>query len=380
MRLLVACIAFSVGCGFKSEPCHNDQGVSTDDAAAPPDGPQPPVIDFAGLDLTGVDLAQPPGSCAPPLLLVALRSTAGTGLSGGHVMRVPLPGGVPDPVNCPDLTDRGFLPDPETVGWFTFNSRAYVAVGSHRVLNLIDVATDQGLWMQMPTEPSPDAVDIFPLVDANETLIGVGWDVNSSTGEIDVLYGFHFDNTVAPFHVKLDNVMWPSGTVEGMTQDPMNPGRLLQLDDLSSQVSAASEIDPFAAPPKKFTPAYVNYPPSTYLTSISSLRANGVNRSAWVLSRQTSPPTDGVFYLNDTTGRANQSPQGPVTCPGHTCKYIHAVPDPTVATGLIAICEPQLGGARQVLRWRSDDTQTCDVVVDDSTLNSLGIMRLAIAQ
>lgn len=305
-----------------------------------------------------------PADCTGLHLLVAVEDVSNTGASG-RVLRFALREELPLP-RCPDLTAGGeMVPQPLAVAWIDPHR---VAVASTEAVQLVDPEDDSLTWTAAHSNLWPN--DAFRLEtprgrrpavafsnfgmssDIREVRVyddagGIAWDWLGNGGELPIGLG-----------------------VTSMTQSPVHTDRMLALKPSDY---AAAEIDPWSGT-AALDPPYVTTHEGLVLDSIYALEAGGQNRLVWTGREQD---VSHVYYERDTGGQGGFDISLPVDCEGRACTFVHAVPDPTLRTRLIGLCEEDQDFAtRRIVRFRPSANE-CDVLFEAASLPDPQASRLA---
>lgn len=364
LALVVVCVSGSA--------CLPDFGVFASDDGAPPsdgDGDTDADVD-ADADTDADGDAAGGGPCPFPYLMVAVE-----GYYGGRsrVARLSLGDEV---ARCADLTGRGDLDAAlRAVAWVDQGGpEGAVAVATDSRLVLIDAAQDRILWSAPASYGAGWPSDVFALVSpSGDALVAFTW-LSANTSDLRGLYSF--DRATGEAR---GDYTW-TGTGPGTpfqignaaaTASPFGPSSFMSFRGNSPDY-AAQEVNPFTL--ERTEPPYVLWPAEGNIQTIYSFYADGLFRTAWVDGGQSSGAAPGVRYLYDTTGASEQRPGGPVRCSNVACAFEHAVPDPTLNTRLLAICETE-DGVASVVRFKSTDTE-CEVVLSEPDLGTPDELRL----
>lgn len=313
------------------------------------------------------------GPCPVPHLLVSVEDVRG---GPGRVLRFALRDELPLE-RCGDLTARGqMLGQPFTLAWIDEHR---VAVASTNGVQLVDPEDDSLTWNAPHDALWPN--DAFRI----ETPEGVrrlaiaysNW--GGVSGEIRSVR--LYDDAGGVLREMFGNGgELPIGLgVASMTQSPVHPDWMLAVKPGSY---AAGEIDPWT-PAAHTDPAWVMDREGTVLESIFGLAAppsldappeEVQNRIAWVGRDEAG---SHVHYVLGGDGTPGVGVSLPLDCEGRACTFVHAVPDPSMNTRLLALCEEDGDFAtRRVVRFRSTATE-CEVVFEAGTMPAPGDHRLA---
>jgi hypothetical protein len=158
--------------------------------------------------------------------------------------------------------------------------------------------------------------------------------------------------------------------VTSMTQSPLHHDRMLAMKD---STYSAAEVDPWAQV-AYVEPPYVTLREGAVLESVFGLEADAQNRVAWVGHDERG---SHVHYVLDPDGASGRGLSMPLDCEGRACTFVHAVPDPSLNTRLIALCEEDGDyRARRVVRFRST-AEECEVLFEAGAMPDALDHRLA---
>src|SRR5262249_37427039 len=111
---------------------------------------------------------------------------------------------------------------------------------------------------------------------------------------------------------------------------------------------------------------------SAILQTLYALDDGAQLRIAWTGAPNTSQ-RNSLYYLQGGTAIG-----GAIPCNNMTCDFVHAVPDPTLNTRYLAICDVGTT-VRSVVRFKTTDN-TCETILDGATLPNKMLRRLAVEQ
>jgi len=356
VRCLFALCALAIvggGCGFERSMQLFDGG---DDQAIDGDGGN------GNADLAILDGGYEPG-CPRPQLLIGVENLNQSSNAPGRVLRFSLAasGAL---TACPTLSAQGALPhQPMAVAFLPPDAVAAATRDGLWVLGLDDVPRYTRAGSDLP-------IDVFPIIEGTEQLAAVGyWNAGSSSPVIDRVEVQR--DSGPPVHTfRTNSAGFPlSFGVRSMTQSPLDPGRLLALENPSvGNPQAGADVDPFTNTKQ----GYVAYPAGRDLISVSSIVTAGLRRTVWVAA-----DLNAIFYVRDQGASIPLS--GPIKCTTQTCNLVHAVPDPTDPVRFLALCEQAASVERSVVRFSSTGG-TCDVVYNGALAGAnTRLSRLAIA-
>jgi hypothetical protein len=314
-------------------------------------------------DLAILDGGIEPG-CPRPQLFVGVENLNQSSSAPGRVLRFSLAANG-DTTPCSTLTAQGTLPpQPMAVAFIPPDAVAAATRDGLWVIGLDDVARYTRAGSDLP-------IDVFPLIAGNgEQLVAVGyWNGASSEPVIDRVEALR-DASPPVYTWQTNSVGFPlSFGVRSMTHSPLDPGRILALENASvTSPQAAADVDPFANSKN----GYVAYPAGRDLRSIYSIVTAGLRRTVWV-----SADLNAIFYVRDQGGGIPLS--GPIKCVNRTCNLIHAVPDPTDPVRFLALCETPASVVRDVVRFSSTGG-ACDIIYTGTNAGAnTRLSRLAIA-
>jgi hypothetical protein len=354
----------SLGCGFQAVPNPLTQ-------------PDLLGVDFAGADFAvSNDLSVPPGAdlaapsdlstatpCNGPLLLVTVENLQNPPQTGGKVVAMSLGDGTNPPAACRTFTAQGLMtPQPFSVAMVG----GKLAVEGIEHLQLIDPQNDVIIWSK-PAGSTDFPVDVFALKHPDgRDVVAAGW---ASTGTsppwaIARVDAWALDGS----SIKswgLNGTDLPLGlSILGMSSYPENPTHLLANDPINHQW--AWDVDPWSASKVALFGESSGYPISIYAVMWMTEM-----RTAWL----DSSGNTAVIYNNDANG---PSLLGPIACMG--CMLLHVVPDPTLNTRFLGLCDGPGVDTRRVVRWKSTGG-TCDTVLEGAQYGSLSrLSRLGISQ
>lgn len=355
------------GCGFhavgKGDMTAGDMGVTQDLAGADLTGV---VFDLAGADFTGfVD------TCPAPRLLVGVENLTSGATKGGRVARVSLAAGMAQP--CLTLGGQGLI-GAHVIAVAAFDGA--VAAAAYDGLYVIDPGADVVQWSKpnnYGTRIGP--FDAFTLQKpTGAPLIAVSYGDTTSTGagirNIDVFDASGAPATAMQWCIQGASCMaLPlSLSIYSMAANPAKPSHLLALD--GSTNVAAWDVDPWTPAKTQYVGAYSEPLATVYAVAVSP----AVRHIVWFDNN-----TGGAIQYASDTGTGAPTLRGPVKCSSGCPTILDAVPDPTAASGFLALCEGATRDKRQVVRV--SDIGNCSVVLDGAQFGSLSTLtRLAIGQ
>jgi hypothetical protein len=241
-----------------------------------------------------------------------------------------------------------------------------LAVEGREELQLIDSQTDLILWSKA-AGGSDVALDVFPLKhpDGRDVVAAAwSWSGSSPPWAIQRVDGWAADGTFIKSWT-LNGTDLPLGlNVLGMTQHPKTPQHILAVDPVNN--TWAWDVDPWGVSKTALIGSGTGSP-----TSIFADIWQTVMRIAWT----DSSGSTAVIYNNDTFGN---TVAGPIACPG--CTLLHVVPDPTLNTRFLGLCDGPGVDTRRVVVFKSTGG-TCDTVLEGAQFGSLSrLSRLGIGQ
>jgi hypothetical protein len=363
------------GCGFQSIQNINSDAGS--DLSIPPgsDLAIPPGADLAippGSDLAippGADLAIPPGAdlshpdlaklpCNNPLLLVSVENL---GSGGGKVAAFSLGDGSNPPSQCNVFSAQGNMTaQPRSVAMVA----GKLAVEGVDAVQLIEPASDTLLWSKANNN-TDFPFEVFALGNPdNSTDVAAVWASTSvATTEAHRFDAWSLSGSlVRSWTLNTGDIPLGLGIV-GMTSFPGTPTHLLAADPGHGE--EAWDVDPWAATKTSFIGTSQGSPVSIFADTYM-----GNLRIAWT----DTSGTTGVIYHNDP----NSGLFGPISCA--SCTLLHVVPDPTLNTRFLGLCDGPSPSARRVVRFESTGG-SCDDIFDGAAFGTQSrLSRLGISQ
>lgn len=352
----------AAGCGFHA--------VGKGDLAVT--GPDAGDVDLAGADLFGVvpDLAGAGSTCPRPQLLAGIENRSAGAQSGGRIARVSLAGGGAQP--CATLSGQGLIgASPLAVGAFG----GYVAAGTLAGLYAIDPASDVVAWSKPNNYGNGiGPFDVFGLQSpSGKPIIAVSYgDLTSSGAGIRNIEAFDAAGNPA------SAMRWciqgtgctglPLGlSIYSMAANPAAPTHLLALDGGSNV--AAWDVDPWAQTRTQYVGAY-----SERLATVYSVAVGATRHLVWFDDNMVG----GAIQWAIDDGSGPPTLRGPVKCASGCATLLDVVPDPTAASGFVALCEGATLDKRTVVRV--SDAGACSVVLDGAQFGSASqLTRLGVA-
>lgn len=303
------------------------------------------------------------GPCPIPHLLVAVEDLRG---GPGRVLRFALGDDLPLE-RCGDLTASGeMIGQPFAVAWVDEHR---VAVATTDGLQVVDPADDSLSWTASHDGLWPN--DAFRL-ETPEGVRRLAVAYSALATPSDIRSVRIYDDGGGVLHDLLGNGgQLPIGLgVSSMTQSPLHHDRMLAAKDSSY---SAAEVDPWAEV-TYVDPPYVTTREGVVLESVFGLEADAQNRVAWVGHDDAG---SHVYYVLDPDGASGRGLSLPLDCEGRQCTFVHAVPDPSLNTRLIALCEEDADYAsRRVVRFRSTANE-CEVLFEAESLPGASDHRLS---
>jgi hypothetical protein len=311
------------------------------------------------------------GSCAPPWLLVSVENLHNGDVGGGRVARWSLASGAAS--SCGALSGQGGIgAQPLAVA----AAGGGVAAVTTDKLYYVDPTDDHVSWSQPIGGGLPNrmAYEAFAMSDASgHPLLVAATALADNPPAVRQLDVFALDGKVAPMtpwciQSTCGHDLGLSTLIEGMTADPVQPTKLLALDDFND-VPALS-VDPVAVTKTKYATSI-----GIAFTRLYATRS-GTNtlRLAWVDGNDA---PNHVYYANDVGGNGTPTIHGPLRCADGSCDTIvHAVPDPSGDGGFFVLCEASGATPRRVVRL---DTNGCSELVNgnafgaQSRMSALGV-------
>jgi hypothetical protein len=241
---------------------------------------------------------------------------------------------------------------PFAVAWVDEHA---VAIASTDGVQMIDPADDSRTWTTTHTNLWPN--DAFRIETPEGRRLAVAYSAHGISDDIRNVHVYEDRGAIAQdFSLNAGDLPLGLG-VYSMTQSPVHHDFFLAMKPIDY---SAAEVDPWANVSYAAEP-FVQTREETALETIFALEADLQNRVAWVGS-------DGegshVYYVLDSTGGPRLGLSSPLDCEGRACTFIHAVPDPSLNTRLIAMCEEDGDYAtRRIVRIRSTSDE-CEVIYE----------------
>ena len=344
------------------------EGTGRADGSAPPAGQCDPPVTC-------------PGACALPWLLASVEDLDGE--CGGRVWRWSLTGEDSDFCACSALDAGGQLPDlPFAVG-VAPPSTVVIAAESASIV-AIDGRNDTVLW-ESPNYPWQPA-DVFAIEDlTGRAMIAVA---GRMRGGRDIRQIDFFDAAIGGEPISRQTNASEGGLplglgVSSVTQSPFDRRWLRAV---KSGTYAAADVDPWND--VRFEdPLHTVDRESFYLDSIHASYDGVFHRTVWTGERTDLPDRpSGVYRIARSDDPGDNRVPLSESCDRFldgrdydvTCEYLHAVADPVLNTGSIALCQHASGERRIVRLGLIGD---CVTVVEQSDVYEGGrISRLALAQ
>lgn len=301
------------------------------------------------------------GPCAVPHLLVGLED-----LRGGHgrVLRFELGDDLPLR-RCGDLTANAqMIGQPFAVAWVDEHR---VAVATTDTVQMIDPADDSLTWTAAHSGLWPN--DAFRIEAPEGRRLAIAYSGFGLSDDIRNVRTYDGAGGVATDWITNGGDLPIGLGVYSMTQSPVHHDRLLVL---KASTYSAAEVDPFAAV-AYLDPPFANLRDGVSLDSIYATE-DAQNRVAWVGHDDQG---SHVYYVLDSTGGPGLGVSLPLDCEGSACTFIHAVPDPSLNTRLIAMCEDDGDYAtRRIVRFRSTADE-CETIFEAGSLPDPSDVRMS---
>jgi hypothetical protein len=321
----------------------------------------------------------PPGcaacDCPLPAVLILVQSLSGSAPTDGGVLVYSLA----TESTCGRLSGGDTLPsDVTAVAWIPPNT---IAVGAQPdVVRGINPRYDQYRWTyDPPCCAGGTPMELFWLQGpSGETLVGAGNVVSYD----EIRYLELLDSAGVPvpgFRWTLNDTSSPLKlglSIYGMKRSPFDPTQVVVYKQ--GTYAAGTIAAPYDGSDVYPTTYYTALPSGTP-DAIGSLRQGQLSRLAWVAGAFSDDP-ESVYFTSDTG--AGPMVAGPLRCDDHCyvpARFWDAVPDPSDATGVLAVCfADETGGRAHVVRM--NQAGECSLIVDGNALPPLQrAVRLDIA-
>lgn len=363
-------------------------GGATDGAGRIGDGGNQ-VGDGGGL--VGDDGGAQPGTCPRPWLLELVGSASGGGTDHAQVVHYSVAGGKLTRCDIPTFDVGGTLPAwPNALGFIP--GAEVIAVGDEVNTYLIDATTGalRGTYKESELQGQNLPRDIFALDDGGNPRIAILYanpfatELSDWADHIEVIddhakkvASWMFGMAQSPLHSIQDDVV-------AMTASPYKASQMLYRCFGDSDAEAITIDAPFDGKPRlPDKPGLWMALPGGVARQIYSPgvpQGKVTTRSwAWTMDAGVNGGSAKIYRANDD-GKG-PSLVGPLDCPAHCPQptyFQHAVPDPTDANAVFAMCDDKQDKAMVV---RIAMGGACDVVDQSQSyvLEHPRFQRLAIA-
>lgn len=325
------------------------------DSGAANDGGVPPGCEIAVTCSSG---------CPMPWLLVGVEDLPGDQNCGGLVLRYALTG-TDSLCSCAPLRGGGDAPAlVRTVGAYPPDT---VVVANEAETVAIDAASDTVVWREPTMAGLPR--DVFALRNAaGAARVAVARE-GTSGGDLRFVESFDARTGENRLTWTLNDGSFPLGlSVASMTQSPFEPTRFFAL---RSDMYASAEVDPITR--VRLDPPHTRSRVDYWLKTVWALYHTPFFHTVWT---GEAVGTSSVFNLQHGDVSSDHGVPLGSRCSNFTCEYLHGVPDPTLNTGMFALC--QAADERRVVRFRSTRTECSEVVLTSALPVSSRITRLGV--
>lgn len=313
--------------------------------------------------------------CPMPWLLASVQDLSARRECGGQVLRVSV--ATERPCVCRSLVAGGALPDvPMTVAFAPPN--VVVVAAEDDVAVGVDADTDRVLFRYGIAQQPRDSFFLHDASGAARIAVGV-----SRRGDTQVRQVYFIDPATGAGSSEMASALGLGLSDASITHSTADRSWLRALAPNGGY--AAADVDPWTGT-RMSDPPYVRTTSGSFLRTIYSFWSGGRHRTAWTGTRSDMPgrPSE-VYQIADPVQRPDSAmPDGDVCTEGDdglaydvTCDFAHAVPDPTTAGKVFALCV--VGEDRRLVHMRSAG-ESCATVVEHADLfDGARIWRLGVA-